>query len=234
METNPTVFVIDDNPGALRSAQWLLESYGLNVETYWTTAEFLDSYDPDRPGCLVLDVHMPGMGGLELQERLIASGTCPPIIFVTGGGEVPTSVRAMRLGAVDFLEKPVNGEELVSLVREAIAKDERRCHLDRQRREVESRVDRLTMREREVMNGLLQGKPAKAVAADLGIAHKTTLKHRTRVLRKLDARSEAELLRRFFDHSLDLQDSPVTPQRVRIDLPDPVRRPLGKALTPPA
>lgn len=230
MKSEPTVFVVDDDPGALQSAQWLLESDGLNVETYSTVAAFLGAYDPDRPSCLVLDVQMPSTGGLELQERLIASGTCPPIIFVTGSGDVPTSVCAMKQGAFDFLEKPVNGENLVSLVRKAIEQDVRRCQLDRQRRETQSRLDRLTPREREVMSALLQGKPAKGIAAELGIAQKTALRHRARVLQKLDVRSDTELVRRFVDHSLELQDSALTPRRVRIDPPTPARPPRDKAL----
>jgi FixJ family two-component response regulator len=123
MEGNRTVFVIDDDPGALRSAQQLLESDGLRVKTYRTGAEFLDKYDPDHPGCLVLDTHLPGMSGLDLQETLVGGGRCPPIIFVTDDGDVPSCLRAMKLGAVDFLEKPVNDQELVSLVHTAIDED---------------------------------------------------------------------------------------------------------------
>jgi len=199
VEDNSTVFLIDSNPVALRAMRRLLGSDGLNVETYWTAAEFLDEYDPDRSGCLVLDVHLPGMGGLDLQERLVSGGRCLPIIFVTDGGDVPTCVRAMKLGAVDFLEKPVNDQKLLSLIRAAIDQDAQRCLLERQRRETRSRLDRLTPREREVMSELLKGKSAKGIATDLGIAAKTVFRHRARVLQKLRVESEIELMRRLFD-----------------------------------
>lgn len=199
-----TVFVVDDDPGALRSMRWLLESAGLEVETHRNANDFLDQYDDERPGCLVLDVCMPGMDGLTLQETLLTRGVCLPIIYVTGFGDVPTSVRAMKLGAVDFLEKPVNDEELVSLVRGAIEQDVQRHALENGQREIRTRIKRLTPREREVMSGLLEGKPSKGIAAELSIGIKTALRHRARVLQKLDVQSEAELVRRFVDHSLEL------------------------------
>ena len=205
MEGNPTVFLIDSNPVALRAMRRLLESDGLKVETYWTAAEFLDKYDPDRSGCLVLDVHLPGMGGLDLQERLVGGGRCLPIIFVTDGGDVPACVRAMKLGALDFLEKPVNDQEFVNLVRKAIDQDTQRCLSERQRREMRFRLARLTPREREVMGGLMKGKRVKGIAAELGIAQKTALGHRARMLQKLNVKSETELVRRFVDSSLELQ-----------------------------
>ena len=204
MRAETTVFVVDDDPGALRSMRWLLESAGLEVETHRNANEFLDQYDDERPGCLVLDVCMPGMDGLTLQETLLTRGVYLPIIYVTGFGDVPTSVRAMKLGAVDFLEKPVNDEELVSLVRRAIEQDVQRHALENGQREIRSRIKRLTPREREVMSGLLEGKPSKGIAAELCIGTKTALRHRARVLQKLGVQSEAELVRRFVDHSLEL------------------------------
>ena len=198
MEAHSTVFMIDDAQAALRSEQRLLESDGLKVETYRTASEFLDQYDPDRSGCLILDVHIRGMSGLVLQERLVARGRCLPIIFVTDCHDVPTCVRAMKLGAHDFLLKPVNAQELVSLVHKAIEQDVQRCLLERQRRETRSRVNRLTPREREVMSGLMNGKTAKGIATELGITQKTALRHRARVLQKLGVKSETELVRRFF------------------------------------
>lgn len=204
METQATVFVVDDDPGALRSMQWLLESDGLRVETHRSATEFLDKYDPARPGCLVLDVHMQGMNGLELQEKLVADGECPPIIFVTGQGDVRTSVRAMKWGAVDFLEKPITDRMLVRLVHEAIDKDLQRRRIESRQREMRSRIARLTPREREVMHALLDGKPAKRIAIELGISIKTALRHRSRILQKLRVHSVAELVRQFLDHSLEL------------------------------
>ncbi len=197
MEGNHTVFVIDGDPNSLRSTLSLLESNGLKVETYRTGVEFLDDYDPDTPGCLVLDVHIPGMSGLVLQERLVATGRRPSIIFMTWKGDVPTCVRAMKLGAFDFLEKPVNDQKFVRSVREAVDQDVKRCRLERQQRETKLRLDRLSAREREVMSRLIKGEPAKGIAAELGITQKTALKHRARVLRKLEVKSEAELVRHY-------------------------------------
>jgi len=205
VEAEATVFVVDDDPGARRSMRWLLESDGLEVETHRTATEFLDEYDHERPGCLVLDVRMQGMTGLQLQEKLAADGECLPIIFVTGYGDVPTSVQAMKRGAVDFLEKPIADQGFVRRVHEAIDIDLQRRSTERQRRELRSRIKRLTPREREVMQGMLEGKPSKRIAADLGISTKTVLRHRSRVLQKLRVQSDAELIRRFLDYSLELE-----------------------------
>lgn len=202
MEAHATVFVVDDDPGVRRSMRWLLESDGLEVETHGTATEFLDEYDPERAGCLVLDVRMRGMDGLQLQEKLVAGGQCLPIIFVTGHGDVPTSVRAMKRGAVDFLEKPVTDGGFLELVHEAIDMDLQRRRMESQQREIRSRIDRLTPREREVMQRLLEGKPTKKIAADLDISAKTALRHRSRVLQKMRVQTEAELVRQFLDHSL--------------------------------
>lgn len=203
MEAQATVFVVDDDPGVRRSMRWLLESDGLLVEIYTTATEFLEEYDPERPGCLLLDVRMPGMDGLELQEKLVVDGECLPIIFVTGHGDIPSSVQAMKRGAVDFLEKPATNRGLLKLIHEAIDRDLQRRRLESQQREIRSRIERLTGREREVMHGLLDGKPTKRIAADLGISPKTALRHRSRVFQKLRVQSEAELLRQFLDHSLE-------------------------------
>jgi RNA polymerase sigma factor (sigma-70 family) len=204
METQGTVFVVDDDPGFRRSMRWLLESDGLEVETYQTATEFLGEHDPERPGCLVLDVRMPGVDGLQLQEVLVTDGECLPIIFVTGCGEVPTTVQAMKRGAFDFLEKPIADRRFLGLVHEAIGRDLQRRRMESRQRELRSRIERLTPREREVMDWLLEGKPAKRIAADLGISTKTVLRHRSRVLEKLRVGSEAELIRQFLDHSLEL------------------------------
>jgi len=204
MKTEGTVFVVDDDPGVQRSIRWLLESDGLDVQTHDTATDFLDEYDPERPGCLVLDMRMPGMDGLQLQERLVADGECPPIIFVTGYGDVPTSVRAMKRGAVDFLEKPITEKVFLKLVHQAIDRDLRRHRMEDRRREIRSRIERLTPREREVMRGLLEGIPTKRIAADLGISVKTASKHRSRVFQKLRVESAAELVRLLSDHSLQV------------------------------
>jgi len=183
--------------------RWLLESVGLDVQTYETATEFLDEYDLERPGCLVLDMRMPDMDGLQLQERLVAHGECLPIIFLTGCGDVPTSVRAIKGGAIDFLEKPIDSEAFLKLVHQAIDADQQRRQMESQRQEIQSRLERLTPRERDVMHGMLTGAPMKGIAADLSISTKTALKHRSRVLRKLKVQSEAELVRLLFEHDLD-------------------------------
>lgn len=126
MSTDATVFVVDDDAGALRSMRWLLESEDLSVETYSSASEFLAAYDPNRPGCLVLDVRMPDMDGLELQQRLRSRGEPPPIIFVTGSDDVPRAAEAMEAGVVAFLQKPTDDEQLLELVRRALEQDQQR------------------------------------------------------------------------------------------------------------
>jgi FixJ family two-component response regulator len=152
----------------------------------------------------VLDVRMPGVDGLQLQDMLVTKGERLPIIFVTGCGEVPTTVQAMKRGAFDFLEKPVADRTFLGRVHQAIDKDLQRRRMESRQREIRSRIERLTPREREVMHWLLEGKPAKRIAADLDIGTKTVLRHRSRVLEKLRVGSEAELIRQFLDHSLEL------------------------------
>jgi len=125
-----TVFVVDDDPGALRSTRWLLESEDLSVETYTSAGDFLAAYDPERPGCLVLDLRMPDMDGLELQQRLRSRGKHLPIIFVTGSHDVPRSGQAIEAGGAAFLRKPADDEELLKLVRQALEQDQRRRHAD--------------------------------------------------------------------------------------------------------
>ncbi len=202
MDTDATVFVVDDDPGIRKSMKWLLESDGLEVETYGSAKDLLDDYDPERPGCLVLDVRMPGMTGLQLQEKLVGDHVGLPIVFVTGYGDVPSSVQAMKLGAIDFLEKPVGDDELLKLVQEAIGKDLERRRLERERLEIQARLDTLTLREREVMRKLVDGIATKQIAAERGVSNQTVAKHRTRILSKLGVQTDAELVRLLAEHSL--------------------------------
>jgi FixJ family two-component response regulator len=194
MSIDATVFVVDDDLGALRSMRWLLESEGLRVETFSSSRDFLAGYHLDRPHCLVLDLRMPEMDGLELQERLASQGSDPPIIFVSGHGDLPQCARAMRQGAVDFLEKPVDDEVFLSRVQHAIDADRRR-RLEPSHTDVKARLDRLTPREREVKEMLHMGKSIKVIAAELSISFQTAAKHRARVLDKLEVENEAELVR---------------------------------------
>jgi FixJ family two-component response regulator len=190
-----TVFIVDDDPAVLKSLARLLRSARLDVATFNSPREFLEQHDPRAPGCLALDVAMPGLNGLELQEALAAKGSELPIVFLTGHGDIPMSVQAMKRGAVDFLTKPVNDEDLLKAVHVAIEKD----RLQRQTRaevtEIQQRLATLTPREREVMEHVISGQLNKQTAADLGTVEKTIKVHRARVMEKMKVQSVAELVR---------------------------------------
>lgn len=191
----PTVFIVDDDAAIRRSLRFLIESSGLAAETYGTAEEFLDRYDPARPGCLILDVRMPGMSGLHLQEELVSRQAGLPIIVVTGYAEVPMAVRALQKGARDFIEKPFSDQMLLEKVHDAIAGD-----LEARRRKAERDVAlealaRLTDREREVLDRVIAGKPNKVIALELFLQVKTVEAHRARVMKKLEASSLADLVR---------------------------------------
>ena len=191
----PTIFVVDDDPAALTGLSRLLRSAGFAVATFSSPREFLDRHDPGAPGCLVLDVAMPELDGLELQQVLAAGGHAPSIVFLTGHGDIPKSVRAMKAGAVDFLTKPVQDADLLEAVRAAIEED----RLQRQARadaaEIAQRLATLTPREREVLEHVIAGQLNKQAAADLGIGEKTIKVHRGRIMKKMKVRSVAELVR---------------------------------------
>ena len=197
MVTNsePTVFVVDDDPAMRESLRWLIESAGLPVETYGGAQEFLDAGMFNKPGCLLLDVRMPGMTGLELQEKLAAQPLCHPVIIITGHGDVPMAVRAMRAGVVDFIQKPFSDAALLERIDKAIKLDGQ-TRSDRTRQmEIAGRMDRLTPRERQVMGLVVDGKANKQTAAVLGISQKTVEIHRANVMKKTGAESLAELVR---------------------------------------
>ena len=185
---------MDDDAAVLKSLARLLRSAGLAVATFSSPREFLDRHDPNAPGCLVLDVAMPGLNGLELQQALIAGGHELAIVFLTGHGDIPMSVKAMKRGAVDFLTKPVNDDDLLNAVRVAIEKD----RLQRQARaevaDIQQRLATLTPREREVLQHVISGQLNKQIAADLGTVEKTIKVHRARVMEKMKVRSVAELV----------------------------------------
>jgi FixJ family two-component response regulator len=211
MVTDATVFVVDDDPGVLKSMRWLLESEGFLVETYSSPSQFLSSYDPHCPGCLVSDLRMPEMDGLELQQRLAARGSHLPVIFVTGHGDVPKCAQAMKAGAVDFLEKPASDNDLLNLVHQALEMDRQRRRADARQPVIAARLHRLTPRERDVLRLLYEGKTNKAVAAELEVGFQTAAKHRARVLDKLQVQSEAELVRLLTDCGLAPADTTITP-----------------------
>ena len=195
MTVGPTVFVVDDNPGLRRSLQALLEAAGLPVESYASAQEFLERYDPRRPGCLVLDVRLRGSSGLDLQEALRRRRATLPIIVVTGYADVPTSVRAFKGGAVDFLQKPVPPKTLLERIREALEIDRQARAVAAQRAVVADRIAHLTPRELQVMDLLALGNSSKEIAATLKISVRTIEGHRRVVLRKMAVPSAAHLAR---------------------------------------
>jgi two-component system response regulator FixJ len=189
-----TVFVVDDDPAVRHSLAWLIESVGLRVKTYPSAQSFLDAYDDDQHGCLVLDVRMPGMSGVDLQEQLVTMDVAIPVIFVTGHGDVPMAVRAMKRGALDFIEKPFNNQELLDRIHQAIQRDASQRKERAQRAELCARTASLTPREREVMDKVVAGKANKAMARELGVSVKTIEAHRARLMEKMRARSVSELV----------------------------------------
>jgi FixJ family two-component response regulator len=194
-DKKPTVFIVDDDAAIRFAMQALMDSVNLNHEIFESGDAFLERITEQRPGCLVLDIRMPGLGGLELQEELIKRGNTLPIIFITGHGDVPMAVEAMQKGAVDFIQKPFRDQELLDRIREALATDEERREEQQQHAEVNQRLDRLTNREREVFDLVVTGKPNKVIAYELGVSQRTVEIHRARVMEKMQARSLADLVK---------------------------------------
>ena len=195
MAFQPAVFVVDDDAVIRRLIEQLVEAAGLNVTSCASAQEFLDAYDPARPGCLVLDVQMPGMNGLELQDKLARSGIRIPVIFISDIPHVPMALRAMKANAVDFLVKPFNGEVLLACIQEAIQRDiQDREHLAA-RDGIRARLALLTPRERQVMELVAQGNTNRQIATQLGLSEKTVETHRAKVMKKLDAESVVDLVR---------------------------------------
>jgi FixJ family two-component response regulator len=189
-----TVFIVDDDEAMRDSLAWLLESNGLRVRSFESGEAFLDAWRADMAGCLVLDVRMPGISGLELHERLQALNSPLPIIFVTGHGDVPMAVSALKKGAADFIEKPFNDKEILRLIEQCLATDREQQSRRRRYAEISGRLAALTPREREVMDLMAAGRLNKQIADDLGISIKTVEVHRSRVMDKMEVRSVAELV----------------------------------------
>lgn len=190
-----TVFVVDDDQAVARSLRWLFESVQLQVETFSSAQSFLDGYDSSKPGCLVLDVRMPGMSGLDLQERLAAQRIHLPIIFITGHGDVQMAVRAVKAGAFDFVEKPFNDQDLLERIHKAITFDAVQRSQDAQRTQLRALFASLTTREREVLDLVVEGKSNKAIANWFGLSAKTIEVHRAKMMEKMNARSVADLVK---------------------------------------
>jgi two-component system, LuxR family, response regulator FixJ len=194
-EPEAIVFVVDDDRAMRDSLRWLLESIGLTVRTYATAAEFLREHQPSQPGCLVLDVRMPGMSGLDLQAELVQRGAERPTIVVTGHAEVAMAVRAVKAGAIDFIEKPFSDQLLLDRVRQALEIDRQSREVRARRKDARRRLASLSAREREVLELVAAGKANKEVAAALGLSPKTVEVHRAHVMSKMAVDSLAELIR---------------------------------------
>jgi len=189
------IYVVEDDDALRDSLCWLIESAGYPVSAYSNAESFLAYFEPEARGCLVLDVRMPGMNGLELQERLIRRGQHLPIIFITGHGDVPMAVSAIKRGALDFIEKPFQDQELLARIQSVVNSGRGPLEIRERQRLVASRLEMLSRREREVMDRVIEGKPNKCIAKDLGISVKTVEAHRARMMGKLDVNSVAELVR---------------------------------------
>jgi FixJ family two-component response regulator len=194
-EPVPVVYVVDDDPDVLKAIARLLDSVGLRAATFPSAHQFLERYDRSAPGCLVLDLALPGLSGLELQRVLEQQGSSLPIVFLTGRGDIATSVQAMKHGAADFLTKPVDDTELIAAIHEALAKDQalRSARLERERRA--KCLAALTERERQVLELIVAGRLNKQIAAELGTVEKTIKFHRANLMRKMGVRVVADLVK---------------------------------------
>jgi len=198
-ERSPSVFIVDDDEAVRSSLRLLIKSVGLIPTALGSAREFLEKYDPAQPGCLVLDVRMPQMSGLELQEHLNRHGAVIPVIFITGHGDVPMAVEAMQAGAFDFLQKPFRDQDLLDRIQKALEKDRANRAVLNERSLIRERLESLTPREREVLDMVSSGKPNKIMAADLGVSQRTVEIHRARVMEKMGASSLAQLVRMVMD-----------------------------------
>ncbi len=201
MSATPTVFVVDDDEAMRESLRWLIESIGLAVETWPSGEAFLQAYDENRPGCVVLDVRMPGLSGLAVQERLEQKGSTLPVILLSGHGDVSVAVQGLKHGAVDFLQKPFADQALLDCIQQAIQRDAKNREKKSQRLEFAKRLARLTRREKEVLERMVAGKANKVIAAELKRSEKTVEFHRAKVMSKMQVDSLAELVRLVLTHS---------------------------------
>ena len=194
-ELAPIVFVIDDDPSVRRAIKRLVESVGLRVEALGSAKEFLAADMPDVPSCLILDVRLPGISGLELQRELITAGVQIPVIFITSYGDIPMSVRAMKAGAIEFLPKPFRDQDLLDSVQLALERDKTRRRQDAEVKTLRSRLESLTPREREILPLVVSGLLNKQIASVIGTSEATVKVHRSQLTRKMGAHSVADLVR---------------------------------------
>ena len=194
IQQEATVFIVDDDPAIRKSLRWLIESVGLKVETFELANDFLQNYLPEIPGCLVLDVRIPGMSGLELQEKLRERGYDIPVIIVSGYGDVPMAVRAMKAGAIDFLEKPVSDQVLLDYIQKGIERDIQSKQNRLQNKELVERKNSLTRRELEVMDHVVTGLSSREIADLLHVSFKTVEAHRAKIMKKMIVKSVPKLI----------------------------------------
>jgi RNA polymerase sigma factor (sigma-70 family) len=194
-EYNPTVFLVDDDEAVRDSLGLLMKSVALTSRSFASAGDFLAAYDPDSPGCLILDIRMPGMSGMELQQKLIDMRAKLPIIFITGHGDIPMAVEAMQRGAVDFIPKPFRDDELLDRINKALETDRKNRDSLVEREVIEERIEKLTPREKQVLELVVQGKANKVIAGDLEVSQRTVEIHRARVMEKMQVRSVAQLVR---------------------------------------
>jgi len=195
MSPEPTAFIVDDDREVREAIELLMDSVGLASQSFASAPDYLDRFDPYLPGCLVLDVRMKGMSGLDLQQRLSAEPLYPPIIVITGHGDVPMAVRAVKSGAVDFIEKPFNDQVLLDAVHRAFEHDAERRGQASRLADIQDRLHRLTPREREILEQVVAGKRNRVIAADLGISQSTVEAHRAKVMEKMEAQTLSDLMR---------------------------------------
>jgi len=195
MESKGTVYVVDDDPGVRGALKRLTEEVSLPCEAFGTANQFLEAYDPASPGCLVLDVRMPGMSGIELHKRLVAEGVTIPVIMISGHGNIPMAVGAMRRGAIDFMDKPVDPQSLLDGIQQALARDAETRRAKAERDAIAARVARLTPREREVVDLVVTGMVNKQIAAQLGVSPQAIDAQRVKAMNKMRANNVPELVR---------------------------------------
>ena len=194
-EYKPTVFLVDDDEAVRDSLALLMKSVALTSRSFASAGDFLAAYDPDSPGCLILDIRMPGMSGMELQQKLLDMRAKLPIIFITGHGDIPMAVEAMQRGAVDFIPKPFRDDELLDRINKALESDRKNRDSLVEREVIEERIEKLTPREKQVLELVVQGKANKVIAGDLEVSQRTVEIHRARVMEKMQVRSVAQLVR---------------------------------------
>jgi two-component system, LuxR family, response regulator FixJ len=193
--TAPTVYVVDDDDGMRRALDTLLSTVGYKTAVFSRPSEFLATFRPDSPGCLVLDIRMPDMSGLELQQHLNRIGSMLPVIFITGHGDVPMAVQAMKEGAYEFIQKPFRDQDLLDRINHALKQDVENRNMVARRAEVLHRLESLTPRERQVMDLVVDGAANKVIAIDLDLSERTVEIHRAKVMEKMGARSVAHLVK---------------------------------------